>query len=920
MKEPQSIPGYRLLRVLGSGGMATVYLSHQDSVDREVALKLMSRHLLTDPRFAERFLREARIAAKLQHRHIVSIFDVGLANEQPFIAMEYLSGGQVMPRDGEALSEDAALRCISEIALALDYAHGKGFIHRDVKPDNILLRDDGSSVLSDFGIARTVDSATMMTKTGAIVGTPFYMSPEQLRGKEVDGRADLYSLGVVFYQLLTGKVPYTASDSLAIGIMHMTAPVPRLPPHLQHLQPLLDRMLQKEASDRVQSGRELHALIAKMQQQQARVLDTRGHERTAPQAAMESQVDSPKDSSVPKTKRIEPVMGEPAKAAGNFSDRIEPSFGIKPGREDHKPKREIPNVKRIPPKDVNASQDLGNGRVEPSIGKIKSSASAEPELGRMDPAMANAAWRRPESKREASSKLPWVLAIVLGLGVFGFYKRDWLQSHWLAYQQSRQVSPISQQAEDAERLKRYFDDTDADAISLYEKLLQEHPTDAGVQASIKRVVSTLLDEAQSLIDSNPTRAEAILRRLARTQNDPRVGTLMARLNPSSVPELTSARQNNPAQTTESKTPSDAEVLLEQALAAERASQYLGTRGALAIYLQVLKNDPNNRRALAGVKQAEQAASKLLDDAIKRDELASIERINKEWELAQRDSQLRQLRMRQWRAAQTDAEEQRASIAEWINQAEAALAAGQLTSPAGSSAADRFAAVLALEPNNKRAQSGMQNLLKLLLQQAETALASEQFDMAARLIAQARERGASAKALAAVEAKLEEARDTSPPDIVPVVVQNSAEDQVLRDELLQRVDQAIAANQLIDPPGDSAIDLIRQAQRLGPSEALTQKVQALRDALKTNVSVLIESNDFETAANALSSLRALGPDPEASGLRAQLLAALVSDIQAKIDGKELDAAERRIGLLKQLDARHPQLDSLRLAWVNAGSSS
>jgi serine/threonine-protein kinase PpkA len=914
MKQPQSIPGYRLLRVLGSGGMATVYLSHQDSVDREVALKLMSRHLLTDPRFAERFLREARIAAKLQHRHIVSIFDVGLADEQPFIAMEYLSGGQVMPREGEPLSEDAALRCISEIALALDYAHGKGFIHRDVKPDNILLREDGSSVLSDFGIARTVDSATMMTKTGSIVGTPFYMSPEQLRGKEVDGRADLYSLGVVFFQLLTGKVPYTASDSLAIGIMHMTAPLPRLPAHLQHLQPLLDRMLQKEANDRLQSGRELHAAVVKLIQQQARLLDMRGNERTAPQPAIETS----RPSESLKTKRIEPVMGEAGKSTPQFSDRIEPSFGIKPVVE--KPKREIPNVKRVAAKDANEPVNLNDGRVEPSIGKMKSNASIEPEFGRMDPAMANAAWRRPEPKRESSSKLPWLLVSVLSLAVLGFYKRDWLQSHWLAYQQSRQVSPLSSQAADAERLNRLFDDTDADAISVYEKMLQENPDDASAKQGVKRVVSALLDEAQTLINSNPTRAEAILRRLARTQNDPRVSTLLARLNPSAVQNPISAPSGNQTQAGETKKPNDVEALLERALAAERSGQYLGSRGALAIYLQALSVEPSNRRAREGVKQAEQAASKLLDDAIKRDELAVIERINSEWELAQRESGLRQLRMRQWRAKQTDAEEQRASIAEWINQAETALAAGQLTSPAGSSAADRFAAVLALEPNNRRAQLGMQNLLKLLVQQAERAVASEQFEMAARLIEQARERGASEQALAGVASKLEAARSTDVPEITPVVVQNSAEDQARRDELLQRVDQAIAANQLIDPPGDSAIDLIRQAQRLGPSEVLNQKVQALREALKTSASVLVESGDFETAANALSSLRALGPDPEANGLRAQLLVALVSDIQAKIDAKELDAAERRIGLLKQLDAKHPQLDSLRLAWVNAGTSS
>ena len=128
--------------------------------------------------------------------------------------------------DVGALAHNA--RVIREIACALNYAHEKGFVHRDVKPDNILLRDDGSAALTDFGIARALDNVARVTRTGAVVGTPHYMSPEQARGKQIDGRADLYSLGVVMYEMLVGRVPYHADDSLAIGIMHITQPVPAL--------------------------------------------------------------------------------------------------------------------------------------------------------------------------------------------------------------------------------------------------------------------------------------------------------------------------------------------------------------------------------------------------------------------------------------------------------------------------------------------------------------------------------------------------------------------------------------------------------------------------------------------------------------------------------------------------------------------
>ncbi|NCT69146.1 MAG: serine/threonine protein kinase, partial [Rhodanobacteraceae bacterium] len=249
--------------------MATVYLAVQESVDREVALKVMSPALLADPNFGERFLREARIAARLHHRHVVGIHDVGRAGDYHYIAMEYLAGGAVLPRDGRGRDVAFALRVVREIAGALAYAHAKGFVHRDVKPDNILLRDDGSAVLTDFGIARALDATASMTRTGAVVGTPHYMSPEQARGNEIDGRADLYSLGIVLHELLVGRVPYHADDSLAIGIKHLTEPLPQLPAPLAALQPLLARLLAKQPEDRFQTGDEVAAAIAEIERRRA---------------------------------------------------------------------------------------------------------------------------------------------------------------------------------------------------------------------------------------------------------------------------------------------------------------------------------------------------------------------------------------------------------------------------------------------------------------------------------------------------------------------------------------------------------------------------------------------------------------------------------------------------------------------------
>ncbi len=248
------IPGYSIQRVLGHGGMATVYLAVQESLGREVALKVLLPSLASDPVAPERFLREARFAAQLHHPNIVAIHEVGTHDGTPYMAMGYEPGGTMAGTPPGGIDPRTALRAVRDISLALEYAHRQGVVHRDIKPENILRRTDGSCVLSDFGIAHAVAAQTGLTNEGTSVGTPHYMSPEQLRGEKVDGRADLYSLGVVLYQMLTGSLPYQGTDGWAIGVQHISAPIPRLPAKLAHLQPLIDDLLAKTPAERVQSG------------------------------------------------------------------------------------------------------------------------------------------------------------------------------------------------------------------------------------------------------------------------------------------------------------------------------------------------------------------------------------------------------------------------------------------------------------------------------------------------------------------------------------------------------------------------------------------------------------------------------------------------------------------------------------------
>jgi len=251
------IPGYKIIDTLGEGGMARVYLAIQESFEREVALKVLDPHLSRDPTFGERFLHEARIVSRLVHPNIVTVYDVGVHRGNHFLSMEYVPGRDLKHRRFE-LSLYECIGAIKDVARALDYAGRKGCVHRDVKPDNIMLHaEDGRAVLMDFGIARIVDQTSAMTQTGTTVGTPHYMSPEHARGAPVDSRSDLYSLGVVLFLLLTGHLPYDSDSAVAIGVMHISDSIPRLPEHLAPFQPLIDRILAKAPEDRFQTGDEL---------------------------------------------------------------------------------------------------------------------------------------------------------------------------------------------------------------------------------------------------------------------------------------------------------------------------------------------------------------------------------------------------------------------------------------------------------------------------------------------------------------------------------------------------------------------------------------------------------------------------------------------------------------------------------------
>jgi len=538
------IPGYKILREIGRGGMAAVYLAEQESLGRPVALKVLFPSLLSDATSTQRFVREGRTVAQLRHTNIVSIFDIGVVGEHHYIAMEYLDGGNLKSRIESGLNPKSALDVMRQMALALGYAHEKGFVHRDVKPENILFRDDGTAVLTDFGISKALHTNTRLTETGTSMGTPHYMSPEQVRGQPIDQRADLYALGVILYEMLMGRPPFTGTDPIAVAFAQVNEPAPKLPRELYLLQPLMSRLLAKAPDDRYRNADELLEALAKFRK-------TR-NDRGEPDLATKAQLfateilDRARDLA---RRRPQWIYGSVGALSAVVLALVVVGFVERGGR---------------PARDA-------SGPTAPAIEPAVAAATPAPVGASPSPEPAD-----PTAATNAAPALPSAAAPV--------------------------PDPVDAQlarADAAFAAGRFTEPPGDNALENYRAVLREQPDNARARDGVSRVVAHYLEQAQrSLAGGQPEAALLTIEQgISAVPDDSTLLSLRTQIRrdqgfaPAPADEAAGA-------------PDTIESLLAEADADVAANRLTvpADNSAHHLYLEVLKRDPDNAAAQMGLRR------------------------------------------------------------------------------------------------------------------------------------------------------------------------------------------------------------------------------------------------------------------------------------------------------------------------------
>ncbi len=734
-----SIPGYEIQDLLGRGGMAMVYLAVQESIGRKVALKVLSPDH-TDDTFSERFLREARIASQLSHPNIITVYDAGIHNSIHYMSMEYIKGKN-FNEARDLLNRKQKVIVIKQIADALDFAANKGFVHRDIKPENILLHQDGRAILTDFGIARTNDVSKGLTETGKILGTPYFMSPEQTKGLKIDHRTDIYSLGVVLFQALAGYVPYDGPSLVAICIKHLSDPIPQLPKGLEIFQPIINICLSKKPEHRYQKASELVNALNKITDSELDAIDARtiafkkaGQDHHAATMVEQKVKSKPK---APIAKKTKPTSHRPVETPAQFNKMAErPTF-------------------------ITESDDFKN------LTRRKSRI--------------------------------FILLLILFISV-SYYKRKELLPIWkqqgeplakkylpteikqyLFFKNKKQQTPLNlkpkkpilttKQLEEnkIQQLKSSLTKIPSNArelANIYNKNLARNPDNKEFKGATEELKHWYLNRLNDLIIKKDFLSAA------KTIHEIKL------LYPS-------LKQNTDFTTLQGKlalnTINEPHLQKSRVYFAVNALNKPKDANALEELRIVLNNDPNNSEALKGLtKIATYFKSKAKKEIQAKTYFKALDSANSGLQAINNDPALLQLQTKIKSLINN-----KNHISNLLVQADKRIQEGALIRPAGSSAYDLYHSVLSLNPDNNQAKNGLHKIQKQILRKAQLATKQNKFREADTILNNAQRLFANDQNIQTARNNLQKEMNAVLP-IVPKIKISNAPFSVITDTTLQKI--------------------------------------------------------------------------------------------------------------------------------------
>lgn len=750
-----SIPGYEIKDLLGRGGMAMVYLAIQESIDRKVALKVLSPDH-TDETFSERFLREARIASQLSHSNIITVYDAGIYNSIHYMAMEYIQGKNFSDAR-DILTRKQKVTVIKQIADALDFASKKGFVHRDIKPENILLHQDGRAILTDFGIARTNDVSKGLTETGKILGTPYFMSPEQTKGLKIDHRTDIYSLGVVLFQALAGYVPYDGPSLVAICIKHLSDPIPQLPNGLEIFQPIINICLSKKPEHRYQHASELVNALNKITDAQLDTIDAN--------AATFKKAGQDHSASTMIEQRVESQEIVSRKKTGQSQKATKPKTALQ--RKNKPVSRHIETPAKFGKKDANQnyiteSDDFKNLNRRKNrililllILFIAVSYYKKDEL--------QIVWKR-KGEPLAKKYLP------TGINQY-FYGKEKMQQPKLAEIKPKKPALTAEQIETKkiQQLKASLDKIPSNAIALaniYNENLIKIPVNEEFKAASEELKQWYLNRLDNLIMKKDFVSAT------RTINE--VTSLYPAINQNTDfialnEKLELSALNEP------------HLQKSRVYFAVNALNKPEGANALEELKLVLNNDPDNNEAAEGLnKIASHFKNKAAKEILEKTYFKALNSTNSGLQAIHTDTDLLQLQVKIKELINNNNQ-----ISNLLIKAEKKQHEGKLTSSDGNSAYDLYKSVLSISANNARAKEGLHKIQKQILRKARLATEQNKFREADTILTNAQKFFANNQEIRAARRNLQKEMDAVLP-IVPKIKISNAPFYKITETTLQKI--------------------------------------------------------------------------------------------------------------------------------------